>query len=179
MNEHVRSLSEEDYPALVDDGAAPLRERIELERELGQLIRGLTAVSTQLGHEFAGRHDLREPDMRALMLVYMADVEGRPLSTTQLAHALGLTSAGGTYLVERLVTSGHVRREAHPTDRRKILLRYADAGLAVAQDFFGPLFQANHRALTHHDDDALRTALAVLRDIITSMDGYRSALRDG
>ncbi|MDO5501016.1 MAG: MarR family winged helix-turn-helix transcriptional regulator [Propionibacteriaceae bacterium] len=161
------------------DDARDAGERWRLEQGLGQLIRALSAVSTQLGHEFAARHELREPDMRALMLVYRADLEGVPLSTTQLAHALGLTSAGGTYLVERLVASGHVRREPHPTDRRKILLRYADAGLAVAQDFFGPLFQANHRALAHHDDDALRTAHTVLRDLIASMEDYREDLRKG
>lgn len=153
-------------------------ERMGLERELGALLRELSAVSTQLGHEFAARHDLRETDMRALMFIYVADVEGTPLSTSQLAQALNLTSAGGTYLVERLVASGHVRREAHPSDRRKILLRYADAGLAVAQDFFGPLFQTNHRALAGHDDDALRTALGVFRDVMKSMEGYRDTLRE-
>lgn len=166
---------------MVDDSVVDraTAERVRLERQLGALLRELSAVSTQLGHEFAGRHELRETDMRALMLVYLADVEGSPLSTSQLASALGLTSAGGTYLVERLVASGHVYREAHPTDRRKILLRYADAGLAVAQDFFGPLFQANHRALAHHDDDAIRTALAVFRDVVTSMGHYRDELRNG
>ena len=152
---------------------------MQLEREMGQLIRSLSAVSSQLGHGFAGRHDLRENDMRALMLIYMADVEGSPLSTSQLAQALGLTSAGGTYLVERMVASGHVVREPHPTDRRKILLRYADAGLAVAQGFFGPLFQANHQALARYDDEELRTAMAVVRALITAMDDYRATLAHG
>src|SRR4051812_49030315 len=103
-------------------------ERAQLERELGELIRALSSASTQIGHRFAERHQLRETDLRALMLIYQADVEGSPLAPTQLAQAMGLTSAGGTYLVERLVTSGHVHREAHPSDRRKVLLRYADAG---------------------------------------------------
>lgn len=172
----MRSMLSQVEDGVVDGTSA---ERVRLERELGGLLRELSSVSSQLGHEFAGRHELRETDMRALMMIYMADVEGSPLSTSQLAQALGLTSAGGTYLVERLVASGHVLREAHPTDRRKILLRYADAGLAVAQDFFGPLFQANHRALAQHDDDALRTALAVFRDVVKSMQGYRDTLREG
>ncbi|MDO5683728.1 MAG: MarR family transcriptional regulator [Propionibacteriaceae bacterium] len=153
-------------------------ERFGLEQELVQLVRALSSVSTQLGHDFAGRHQLREPDMRALMLIYAADLEGDPLSTTQLAHALGLTSAGGTYLVDRLVASGHVRREPHPTDRRKILLRYAEPGLAVAQAFFGPLFRANQEALARHDEGALRIAVEVLSDLISAMDGYRATLRD-
>lgn len=147
-------------------------ERAQLERELGELIRALSAASTEIGHRFAERHRLREPDLRALMLIYMADVEGSPLAPTQLAQMLGLTSAGGTYLVERLVASGHVRREAHPTDRRKVLLRYAEAGLTVAHDFFVPLGVANHQALQHHDDHALQAAVAVMRDVVASMAGY-------
>lgn len=160
---------------LTDLGART--ERIELERQLAGLVRALSSVSTQIGHDFAVREELPETDLRALMLIYMADIHGAPLATSQLAQALSLTSAGGTYLVERLVASGHVRREPHPTDRRKSLLRYAEPGLAVARDFFEPLFRANHAALQRHDDQELRVTLGVMRDVVASMQGYRDSLR--
>lgn len=163
----------------MEDMSAPGQrpERVEIEREIADALRSLSEVSARLGHAFARRHALHETDLRALMLIYRADVEDRPLSTSQLAQALGLTSAGGTYLVERLVGSGHIRREAHRTDRRKILLRYAEAGLTVARGFFGPLAQRNTQALARHDDAALRTALEVLRDVLASLDGYRDSLQ--
>lgn len=151
-------------------------ERTRLEQELGMLLRSLSSVSLRVGHDFAGLHALGENDMRALMLIYMADVEGNPMSTSQVANALGLTPAGGTYLVDRLVHSGHIRREPHPHDRRKTQLRYSESGMAVARGFFGPLFEANHRALAHHDDQALRSTLAVLRDIIASMSTFSDQL---
>ena len=151
-------------------------ERAQLEGELGALIRTLSTVSSEIGHDFAEAHQLRETDLRALMHVYMADVHGTPLAANQLAQALRLTSAGGTYLVERLVVSGHLRRERHPTDRRKVLLRYAEPGLEVARGFFTPLGEANRRALQHHDVDDLRAALSVLRDVVGSMRSYQQEL---
>jgi DNA-binding MarR family transcriptional regulator len=39
-----------------------------------------------------------------------------------LSHFLGITSASTTSLIDRLVTSGHVRREAHPSDRRSVVV---------------------------------------------------------
>lgn len=154
----------------------PASERERLERELADLVRALSAVSTRVGHDFAHLHELGENDMRALMLIYMADVEGDPMSTSQVAHALGLTPAGGSYLVDRLVHSGHIRREPHPKDRRKTLLRYSESGMEVARGFFGPLFRANHRALVHHQDEAIEAAVDVLRDLVASMQGFSQSL---
>ncbi len=154
----------------------PASERERLERELADLVRALSAVSTRVGHDFAHLHELGENDMRALMLIYMADVEGDPMSTSQVAQALGLTPAGGSYLVDRLVHSGHILREPHPRDRRKTLLRYSESGMEVARGFFGPLFRANHQALARHDDAALTAAVAVLRDMVASIQRYSEAL---
>ncbi|WP_425307990.1 MarR family transcriptional regulator [Ammonicoccus fulvus] len=154
----------------------PASEREGLERELADLVRALSAASTRVAHDFAHLHELGENDMRALMLIYMADVEGTPMSTSQVAQALGLTPAGGSYLVDRLVHSGHIRREPHPNDRRKTLLRYSESGMEVARGFFGPLFRANHRALAGHDDAALAAAISVLRAVVGSMHGFSETL---
>ena len=39
-----------------------------------------------------------------------------------LSQFLGITSASTTSLIDRLVSSGHVRREAHPSDRRSVVV---------------------------------------------------------
>jgi DNA-binding MarR family transcriptional regulator len=35
---------------------------------------------------------------------------------------LGITTASTTSLIDRLVSSGHARREPHPTDRRSLVI---------------------------------------------------------
>jgi DNA-binding MarR family transcriptional regulator len=39
-----------------------------------------------------------------------------------LSRVLGITTASTTSLIDRLVGSGHVRREPHPTDRRSLVI---------------------------------------------------------
>ncbi len=47
---------------------------------------------------------------------------GQPLGPVELGNRLGIRSASATVLVDRLEESGHVRREPHPDDRRRVLL---------------------------------------------------------
>ncbi|WP_278103690.1 MarR family transcriptional regulator [Microbacterium proteolyticum] len=60
-----------------------------------------------------------------LVLRFLTRSAGARTDTTpaDLARHLGLSTASITALLDRLERSGHVRRERHPTDRRKILVR--------------------------------------------------------
>lgn len=57
-------------------------------------------------------------EMVALGIV---QVEGRQ-TPSELARKVGMTSASATELLDRLERSKLVKREAHPTDRRKVLV---------------------------------------------------------
>ncbi len=61
------------------------------------------------------------------------------------------------YFVDRMTASGHVRRESHPVDRRKVILRYADHGMELATAFFTPLADHVHAALVHDRTSRQRT----------------------
>lgn len=60
-----------------------------------------------------------------VVLRYLARASASATDTTpaDLARHLGLSTASITALLDRLERSDHVRRERHPTDRRKILVR--------------------------------------------------------
>ncbi|SEJ82122.1 DNA-binding transcriptional regulator, MarR family [Arthrobacter sp. yr096] len=64
-----------------------------------------------------------ETDLLALRYLLEAEQAGRDVGPKELAVRLGLTSASITSLVDRLVRSGYVTREPHPTDRRALILR--------------------------------------------------------
>ncbi|GAB3701297.1 MarR family winged helix-turn-helix transcriptional regulator [Mariniluteicoccus flavus] len=145
-------------------------------RDLGEVIRELTNASARIGHGFASRQGLHDNDFRALTLIYSAENAGTPLTPSELARQLRLSSAAITYLVERLVGSGHARRDSDPRDRRKVVLRYAPHGHATAGAFFGPLGAHLGRALAEHEPGDVEAALRVLRDVVASMHAYGDEL---
>lgn len=54
-----------------------------------------------------------------------------PVTQRELADALRVTPRNVTGLVDGLVASGHVRRAAHPADRRAFLVTLTDEGTAL------------------------------------------------
>jgi DNA-binding MarR family transcriptional regulator len=89
-----------------------------------------SAISRRLG--------LSESEM--LAVAHLAQ-RGR-LSPSELAELLDLSSGGVTALVQRLELAGHVERQAHPTDRRSVLLELSTALVERAGQAFNPLVGA-------------------------------------
>ena len=140
-------------------------------------VQSLSAESDELGRVFCARHDIGLNDFRALLHVMVAESDGAPLTQSELGRRVGVSGAAITYLVERMVASGHLRREPHPADRRKVLLRYADHGSAVARAFFLPLSEHTESALRDVSEADLVTAHRVLTAVIDSMRKFNAALR--
>jgi DNA-binding MarR family transcriptional regulator len=63
----------------------------------------------------------------------MAQLEKAPRGLTlgDLSKRMMVSNGNITGLVERLVDSGHISRESHPTDRRIVFVRLTDAGHAA------------------------------------------------
>lgn len=152
-----------------------MQEREALEQQIAADVRALTAESEQIGRDFATRNNVAVNDFRALLHVMVADAAGTPLTAGELRKLMGTSGAAITYLVERMIASGHLRREAHAHDRRKVILRYDDHGLAVARSFFAPLQQLNSHALAGLPDDDLQAAHRVLAALVAAMREFRAA----
>jgi DNA-binding MarR family transcriptional regulator len=63
-----------------------------------------------------------ETDLLALRCLLRAQTGGERVGPKDLSRFLGITTASTTSLIDRLVASGHVRREPHPTDRRSLVI---------------------------------------------------------
>src|SRR4051812_14676951 len=61
-----------------------------------------------------------ETALLALRYLLRAEASGERVGPKDLSRALGITTASTTSLIDRLVASGNVRREPHPTDRRSL-----------------------------------------------------------
>ncbi|MCU1510334.1 MAG: MarR family transcriptional regulator [Arthrobacter sp.] len=63
-----------------------------------------------------------ETDLIALRYLLRAQAAGEQVGPKDLSRVLQITTASTTSLIDRLVSSGHVRREPHPTDRRSLVV---------------------------------------------------------
>jgi DNA-binding MarR family transcriptional regulator len=151
-------------------------DRTELESLVSDDLREVTAGSDRIGRFFAEAHGLRANDFQALLHIMVAETAGQPISSGELGRRMGLSGAGITYLIDRLIGSGHVRRASHPDDRRKVILRYADLGRDTAHSFFTPLQEHTHAALADLPDADLAATHRVISGLITAMRRFHAEL---
>src|ERR1700761_6173107 len=121
-------------------------------------MRAVTAQSDRLGRYFARQNDVSGNDFHALLHVMVAETAGKPLTMAQLRQRMDVSPAAITYLVDRMIDAGHIRREADPGDRRKALLRYEEPGMELARSFFTPLGAKVRSAMADLSDSDLDAA---------------------
>ena len=154
----------------------PPPSRPELEKLMSADMRAITAQSDRIGRYFARRHDVSGSDFHALLHIMVAETAGTPLTMAQLRARMDVSPAAITYLVDRMIDAGHIRRESDPADRRKSLLRYEQSGMALAHDFFSPLGVHLRRALAEMHDEDLFAAHRVFMAMISAMSTFENEL---
>lgn len=150
--------------------------RAQMERRMGADLRELTSESDWIARMFAEQNNVSANEFRALLFVMLAEGAGVQMTAGDLRRQMGLSGAAITYLVERMVETGHLRREADPTDRRKVILRYADHGMRVAMGFFAGLAKHNAAAMAELPEDDLEAAHRVFGAMIGAMRTFRAEL---
>jgi len=139
-------------------------------------MRAVTAQSDRLGRYFARQNDVSGNDFHALLHVMVAETAGTPLTMAQLRQRMDVSPAAITYLVDRMIDAGHVRRESDPADRRKALLRYENSGMELAHAFFAPLGDHVRSALAELPDSDLMAAHRVFSALIDAMSKFEGEL---
>lgn len=139
-------------------------------------MRAVTAQSDRIGRHFARQNDVGGSDFHALLHIMVAETAGEPLTLAKLRQRMDVSPAAITYLVDRMIEAGHIRREADPDDRRKSLLRYEKPGMALARAFFTPLGAEVRAALAKLPDRDLIAAHKVFTAMIDAMAKFESQL---
>ena len=150
--------------------------RDELESLISADLRELSTESDQIGRLFALIHSLRPNDFRALLYIMVAEMGGRPMTSSDLSQRLGLSGSAITYLVDRLIDAGHIRRDNHPADRRKVVLRNDESGLATARSFFSPLHAHTRVTLADLPDADLTAVHRVFTALIDALRCFQDEL---
>lgn len=161
----------------VMDADARRWARDGLEELISADLREISTESDQIGYRYAQSHNLRPNGFRALMYVMAAEAAGRPITPGDLSQRMGLSGSAITYLVDRLIDAGHIRRDSHPDDRRKVVLRHGESGLATARSFFSPLGMHTRAALAGLPDTDLVAAHRVLTGLVEALRHFHGELR--
>lgn len=120
---------------------------------------------THLGRELA----VNATDLKAMEHL----ISSGPLSPTELARRLGVSTAAATSVVDRLVTASHVTRSQHPTDRRGIVVAAAPKSIARAMGTIMPMIMGIDNVL----DDFGSDEQAVITEYLERVrDVYRAQL---
>lgn len=80
---------------------------------------------------------LNQTDMRALHFLIVAHNRGELATPGAISAHLSISTASTTKLLDRLARGGHITREAHPSDRRALVIRVTPETHASARDTVG------------------------------------------
>lgn len=160
------------------DAGDTAHDREELERQLTADMRAMTAQSDRINRYFARHNDVSGSDFHALLHIMVAETAGHPLTLAQLRQRMDVSPAAVTYLVDRMIEAGHIRREPDPEDRRKWLLRHENRGMTVAEKFFSPLGVHLSSALADLADTDVAAAHRVFTAMIAAMATFEEELRN-
>ncbi len=115
------------------------------------------------------KYNLTQGRFRVLMILF-EDMD-RELTSCEIAHRCGVTRATMTGLLDGLEKSGHVRREAHPTDRRMTIVRLTDFGKQFLFDILPTHFGNVNRIMSGMNERELKSLGKLLEKVRESAAG--------
>ncbi|WP_116047071.1 MarR family winged helix-turn-helix transcriptional regulator [Amycolatopsis palatopharyngis] len=105
---------------------------VECPGPRGEALERLLALVTTLGpvmERWLSEHGLTRARATVIWLLHHSG----PVTQRELSQALRVTPRNVTGLLDALQTTGYVTRDAHPTDRRAVLVGLSEQGRALAQ----------------------------------------------
>lgn len=148
----------------------PKDPAMTLTGELFELSMALDLV----GNAAAGRIGINQTDLICLNLL----VRRGPTSPSEVAAALGLTTAAISAMATRLEAGGYAYREMDPADRRRVLIHASPEGAERAFGLFDNMYNAIVELLDGYPEQELERfgeLITKFRGILTSQ---ARAIRD-
>jgi len=152
--------------------ANPARTRPEITVHpatglLREILELTAAFQLHLGKELS----VNQTDLDAMEEL----IKDGPLSPTELAGRLNISTAAVTTVVDRLTAVGHVSRMPNPDDRRGVIIVPAPASVAKAMQTLMPMILSINEVLAGFSEEE-KTTITVYLDRVVS--AYRGHLPD-
>jgi DNA-binding MarR family transcriptional regulator len=134
--------------------------------EASLLMRHILVIDHDIERQLGRELGVNSTDLDAMQHLMR---HGR-LSPSELAQRLGISTAAATVAIDRLVRVGHVTREPHPTDRRRLLVVPRPESVQKAMGSLMPMIRETNALLDDYTDgeraaitDYLARTLAIMQ----------------
>lgn len=136
------------------------------ERDIRARVQQLTMRQQRFERSIAKRLDLDAVGLEALDHL----ISGGPTTPTELAHRIEISTAAMTLVLNRLEDRGHVRRERHPSDGRKLVVTVSEDAADDAQRLVAPLIGEVEAVVSSMSDDGRAAVSKFLDELIRAYD---------
>jgi DNA-binding MarR family transcriptional regulator len=126
-----------------------------------------------IGNAAASRIGLNQTDLICLNLL----VRHGPMSPSQLASSVGLTTAAISAMASRLEAGGYASREVDPSDRRRVIMRASPTGAERAFSLFNGFYQATTDLSAEYSQRELKRLLELVRRFRVVLTDQADAIR--
>ncbi|MEH3088325.1 MAG: MarR family transcriptional regulator [Microbacterium arborescens] len=154
------------YPSDSDD-AGNARER---GIKVLQAFRLYRAAEAAMRRRTRDSMSMGENELLVLRYLIKAQGEGRMVGPTELSRYLGISTASTTALIDRLQKSGHVQRQAHPSDRRSVHVIATEKSDDEVRDTLGRMHERMIAAVDGMSADEARIVIACLGRLQQAVD---------
>jgi DNA-binding MarR family transcriptional regulator len=123
---------------------------------IGQVRAAMRRLTTEIDglDECASNHfGVNRTDLRVIDTLRSRG----PLTASELARSVGLTSGGLSIALERLERIGYIRRSPHPDDRRSVLVETTEEIPPLEQQVFARLGKRMNHLLRGYTEEQLAT----------------------
>lgn len=134
-------------------------------------LRDYRSAEAEMRRRTQASMGMGETDLMALRYLLEAERAGREVGPKELTVRLGITSASMTSLVDRLVRSGYVTREPHPTDRRALILRPTPGSDQEVRGTLGDMHARMMEVAATLDAEESAVVVDFLRRMRSAIDG--------
>ncbi|GAA1336903.1 MarR family winged helix-turn-helix transcriptional regulator [Arthrobacter roseus] len=137
--------------------------------EVLNALRDYRTAETAMRAHASTMMGMGKTDLAAVRCLLQARQDGRDLSPKELSAKLDISSASTTVLIDRLVKSGHARREPHPTDGRALLIQPTESSDSEVRSTLTGMHSRMIEAaqsLTEPEADAVITFLQRMRSAV-------------
>ncbi len=159
---------------MADRDVVEMGEGLEAPTVASVLLRRILTVNHEVEKQL-GRHlEVNNTDLEAMQHL----MQQGPLSPTELARLLMISTAAATSVVDRLVKMGHVARRQHPNDRRRLLVVPTEGSVSRARSRLRPIITGTDALLESYSPRQQAAILDFLSRTTGIMTTWLAAERD-
>ena len=136
------------------------------------LLREFLQISEDFERRLGRELEVNPTDLAAMEHL----IQSGPLSPSEIASRLGVTTAAATTIVDRLAKVGHVSRRTNEQDRRGVLVVPEPESVRRALGVIQPMVQAVDGALREFNETEQRAITAYLQRVLEI---YRAHVHGG